>query len=172
VRDATPDDAAAIARVHVRTWQSAYAHLFAAEALARLSDTVEARADHWRREMDARHARSHMLVAEIEGSVVGFASFGPPLDEQLDASAIGELYAIYVEPEHSGAGVGRALMAELLQRLRDDGFVEAILWVFDDNPRTRVFYELAGWRADGAVKDETFFGTQAPAVRYRIALRD
>lgn len=57
-----------------------------------------------------------------------------------------------------------------MRRLRNDGFTEAILWVFEDNPRTRRFYELAGWVADGGTKDEPLFGTAAPAVRYRLRL--
>src|SRR2546429_9961172 len=34
VRPARPDDAAAVAGVHVRTWQAAYEHVFGAERLA------------------------------------------------------------------------------------------------------------------------------------------
>jgi hypothetical protein len=54
--------------------------------------------------------------------------------------------------------------------LRADGFEEAVLWVLDDNPRARRFYELAGWRLNGAVKEDTFLDTPVREVRYRIAL--
>ena len=44
-----------------------------------------------------------------------------------------------------------------------------MLWVLDDNPRARRFYELAGWRLDGGVKEDTF-DTLVREVRYRIAV--
>ena len=61
-------------------------------------------------------------------------------------------------------------MADVLRLLRADGHGEAILWVLEDNPRTRRFYESAGWRADGGVKDEEWLGTVVREVRYRIVL--
>ena len=110
----------------------------------------------------------HTLVAEVEGGMMGFANLGAARDEP--EAETGELFAIYVLPEASGGGVGRALMAETLARLRAEGFAEAILWVLEDNPRTRRFYELAGWRLDGGVKDEEWLGTVVRELRYRIAL--
>jgi GNAT superfamily N-acetyltransferase len=108
-------------------------------------------------------------VAEQAGEVVGFAHLGPARDEPLED--LGELYAIYVLPDAWGGGVGQALMAETLARLQAEGFDRAILWVLEDNPRTRRFYELAGWHADGGAKDETWLGTTIREVRYRIDLR-
>jgi GNAT superfamily N-acetyltransferase len=102
------------------------------------------------------------------GDVVGFSHVGPARGEPAE---VGELYAIYVVPEAWGVGVGRALMAESLARLRSEQFPAAILWVLEDNPRTRRFYELAGWAADGGVKDEEWLGTTIREVRYRIDLR-
>ena len=46
----------------------------------------------------------------------------------------------------------------------------AALWVLEDNPRTRRFYELAGWSCDGGSKDEEWLGTSVREVRYRINL--
>ena len=61
-------------------------------------------------------------------------------------------------------------MSEVLERLRAAGFGEAILWVLEDNPRTRRFYELGGWSLDGEPKEDTFLETPVRVVRYRIAL--
>jgi GNAT superfamily N-acetyltransferase len=83
---------------------------------------------------------------------------------------VGELYAIYVTPDAWGTGAGRALMAEHLERIWRSGFDEAVLWVLDDNPRARRFYEAAGWTTDGAAKDYQLLGTPVRVVRYRIEL--
>jgi ribosomal protein S18 acetylase RimI-like enzyme len=164
VRDARPGDAEAIARVHVRTWQGAYRHVFSDEALD--SITIEGRVEGWRRMITEPRPRSHVLVAEDGAGVQGFASGGPADDD----GSLGELYAIYVLPEAWGAGHGRALIAESVERLRADGFPEAILWVLEDNPRTRRFYELAGWRLDGEPREHTFLDTPVRVVRYRTPL--
>jgi GNAT superfamily N-acetyltransferase len=99
--------------------------------------------------------------------VVGFASHGPCRDEPDS----GELFTIYVRPEAWSAGIGRALMNETLTRLRSHGFEQAVLWVLEDNPRTRQFYELGGWHVDGGVKQEEWLGALVREVRYRIDLR-
>lgn len=166
VRDATAEDAAGIAHVRTRTWQAAYVHVFPAEQLATL--TRETGLDWWRRAIAEPFPHMHTLVAEVEGGVAGFASLGAAREEPEPET--GELFAIYVLPEASGGGVGRALMAETLARLRAEGFAEAILWVIEDNQRTRRFYELAGWRLDGGVQDEELLGTVVRELRYRIAL--
>jgi GNAT superfamily N-acetyltransferase len=160
VRPATPGDAEAIARIHVGTWQGAYAHIFPADALALIS--VERRVEHWRTTL----ARStSTLVAEVDGEVVGFASAG--LSQDADSEGVGELYAIYVDPAHWDAGIGRELGIAADETLRALGFDEATLWVLEDNPRARRFYEAGGWRLDGATRTGTHLGVQTAEVRYR-----
>jgi GNAT superfamily N-acetyltransferase len=95
--------------------------------------------------------------------VVGFVSVGA----SRDADASGELFAIYVEPDHWGTGVGGDLLAAGEQRLRELGHTDAILWVLEDNPRARRFYERAGWSRDGARRPITFLGVEVPEARYR-----
>jgi GNAT superfamily N-acetyltransferase len=169
VRAARHDDAGEIARIHVLTWQVAYGHLFPADALEGLAAGLPRRTEFWREAIESPAPRTHTLVADAAG-IVGFAHVGPARDDDLDPELVGELYAIYVSPEAWGKGAGQALMAELLRRLREQGFAEAMLWVLEDNPRTRRFYELAGWRPDGAVRSDTFLETRVSEVRYRIAL--
>ena len=146
----------------------AYAHVFPREQLGAMSEDSRAGewTSWWRGVIESPAARSHTLVADESAEVVAFAHLGA---ERSDES-VGELYAIYVQPESWGGGIGQALMDEVLSRLRDEGFREAVLWVLEDNPRTRRFYELAGWREDGGVKDEEWLGTLVREVRYRITL--
>lgn len=155
IRPGTPDDAEAVARVHVQTWQAAYAHALPRERLTALS--VEERAELWRRRPP--------LVAEIDGEIVGFVSVGPSRGEDA-----GELYAIYVHPDNWGTGVGRALIEAGEECLRELGHEHALLWVLDDNPRARRFYEIAGWSADGTARHVELFGFELSEVRYRKKL--
>ena len=100
---------------------------------------------------------------------MGFSGVG--LARPGDDPALGELFTIYVLPEEWGQGVGKALMTRALERMRGEGFAEAVLWVLEDNPRTRRFYELAGWHADGEVTEQEWLGSVVREVRYRIDLR-
>lgn len=171
VRDAEPKDAEDIARVHVASWQVAYEHIFPAEALARLDDAADRRAAFWLREIEAHVPLSSTLVAEDADGIIGFVDVRPSRDEDAEPERTGELTAIYVAPRAWGTGAGRFLMAEALERLRTSEFEDATLWVLEDNPRARRFYEVAGWRADGRVKEDEFLQTPVREVRYRIKLR-
>ena len=57
-----------------------------------------------------------------------------------------------------------------VRRLRGDGAREARLWVFAGNERARRFYEIDGWRADGARRTEAIGDLAMEEVRYRCAL--
>jgi ribosomal protein S18 acetylase RimI-like enzyme len=162
IRQAQPDDAESIALVHVRGWQSAYRDVFPGEALAGLS--VEQRAQMWRGQIASGGA---VIVAEENAVVQGFAAVGPSQDEE--AEGFGELYAIYVEPSLWGRGIGRELCRAAEEALRRGGFGEAILWVLEDNPRARRFYEAIGWRTDG-MRTIEILGVEVPELRYRKPL--
>ncbi len=100
VRAARPDDAHAIAAVHVATWRDAYAGLLPDELLAGL-DSGEW-AERWRGRLAAPAGGVFTLVFEADGHVRGFASGGPSRDEFPG----GAVYAIYVDPGCQGRGAG------------------------------------------------------------------
>lgn len=161
VRPAAVADAAAIAAVHTRTWQAAYEHVFGAERLAAID--VSRRVAGWEREL----ARGEtVLVVEEGGRVVAFVSIGA----SRELAGVGELYAIYALPEAWGTGAGAELMRAAIEAMRAQGYGEAVLWVLEDNPRARRFYEREGWAADGSRKEDEFLGTRVAEVRYRIRL--
>ena len=167
IRPLRPGDAEALGAVHARAWQTAYRGLLPDAYLANL--TAAQRAAHWAevlgREPRPRGAR---LGAEQDGQVVGFILVGAATGDA--ASRTGEVYALNVDPDAWGSGVGRALLAAGVGHLRDSGFSEAILWVHPGNVRARRFYEAAGWRHDGASRRQDVLGVDVDETRYRRAL--
>lgn len=140
VRLAVPDDAPAIARVHVDSWRSTYAGIVPQTFLDGL--TYEGREEMWRRNLTNPERKSVLLVAEDEaGKIVGFAVGGPGRDEHPDYDA--ELYAIYLFQETQGQGIGRQLMSALAGYLVEQGYKAWLIWVLRDNP-SRGFYERTG----------------------------
>jgi len=158
VRLASTDDSRAIETIRIHAWRAAYRHVFPPAEL----DALPIDAERWRSRLRIPPRGWATFVCDDDEAVVGFASVGPSRDED----GFGELYAIYVEPESWSIGAGRALIRAAEERLEAE-YASALLWVLEDNPRARRFYERAGWAADGARKAEERFGVRAPEVRYR-----
>ncbi|HEX5260497.1 MAG TPA: GNAT family N-acetyltransferase [Gaiellales bacterium] len=167
VREATVADAAAVARVHLASWRSAYRGLVPDAFLDSLY--LGERTARWREQLTHRPLGQVTHVAEVGGEIVGFAAGGACRDEDAGAG-VGELYAIYVAPGSWRQGVGGLLQAASLDSLREREFVEVRLWVLEGNAAARAFYEHSGWAADGATDEHPFGAQGLPIVRYRRPL--
>jgi ribosomal protein S18 acetylase RimI-like enzyme len=167
IREGEPRDAEAIATIHVRSWQEAYRGQLSDEYLDGLK--VEDRLAMHRYALEQPPPEYRMWVAEEGGRVLGFAVTGRSEDADADERT-GELYAVYLEPERVGTGLGRALLDHAVGDLRQRGFRAATLWVLETNARARRFYEVAGWAADGTTTSERVDCEMRPTVRYRTDL--
>jgi GNAT superfamily N-acetyltransferase len=167
IREATPADARAIAEIHVRAWRAAYRGQLPDDYLDGLSVDDRLAQHEW----SLRHPREtwRMWVTDDGGSVVGFAVTGPSEDADADERT-GEVYAIYLEPDRVGTGLGRLLFGHAVEDLRTRGFTTATLWVLETNERARRFYELAGWKPDGVAASERIDCLMMPTLRYRTSL--
>ncbi|MFP5397748.1 MAG: N-acetyltransferase family protein [Gammaproteobacteria bacterium] len=166
-RLAIPEDARAIAEVHVRSWQAAYATILDPAFLAGLS--AQRRALGWQAALGA--GESTTVVGEKNGQVVAFVSYGACRDEGAPAHR-GEIWAIYAIPQAWGTGVGRQLLHDALAALRTAGKSDCTLWVLADNARGLDFYRRAGFQQvpdSGKVFD--LGGRQVQEVQLRLDLR-
>jgi ribosomal protein S18 acetylase RimI-like enzyme len=148
-RDATPADAALMARIGPETFTETFGHLYTPENLAAF--LANHSQENWRTELeDKRYA---VRIAEQEGVAVGFAKVGPP---SLPASLpfpvegpVAELKQFYVLKPWQGTGVARALMDWVLGEARRRGAAELYLSVFIDNHRAQRFYARYGFESVG-----------------------
>jgi ribosomal protein S18 acetylase RimI-like enzyme len=174
VRAARRGEELAVAELHVRSWQEAYRELMPAEFLAGLDPRDRA----GRYEFGGGEEGPTTLVAVVprdrdcvEGPferIAGFVTFAASRD--ADASGLGEVVALYVDPDRHEGGVGRLLMTEARRHLREGGFTEAILWVLDGNERAQRFYQREGWTPDGARREENVYGIVSNVSRFRRSL--
>jgi GNAT superfamily N-acetyltransferase len=151
IRREEPEDAEAVARVHIHGWQSGYAGIMPDEVLRRLNVAAWAQRRRDLGTADPEHPFT-TLLAEADGTLAGFTTFGPYRNNQdrgdLDP-AHGEVVAMYVEPAHWGDGTARTLLAAARAGLVARGWSDYRLWVLADNHRARRFYERAGLSPDG-----------------------
>jgi GNAT superfamily N-acetyltransferase len=77
-----------------------------------------------------------------------------------------------VDPTRWGHGYGRALFTSAVRGLKGAGFSDATLWVLATNDQARRFYEIAGWRPDGAIKVEECGQVLLNEARYRRVIRE
>jgi ribosomal protein S18 acetylase RimI-like enzyme len=174
VRDATPEDASTAAAVHIAAWQMTYAHVFPNAYLSGFK--LDAWIANHLSNINNSPPRMSLVAIDEPGGVVGFLHGGPARVGRPPSydPEIGEVYAIYVHPDRWGAGAGRALMQEAIDRFAKDGRTEIRVWVLDDNPRARTFYERMGFELDGATDSYVAdrggpHETAVDEVRYTLA---
>jgi ribosomal protein S18 acetylase RimI-like enzyme len=137
VRDATAEDAEAIARVHAEAWRDTYSGLLPAALVAGFG--YEQVLPRWRERLPAAPPHSILVWSD---PVAGYAYSGPERDE--DPAFAGEVYAIYLAPGRRRAGGGRVLMAAAAGRLAAAGMTSMLVWVLRENEGARRFYERLG----------------------------
>jgi ribosomal protein S18 acetylase RimI-like enzyme len=167
IRPATPKDAQRLAEIHVSAWQAAYRGQLDDEYLDGLK--VDDRLEQHRRSLQEQRPDWRTWLAEDGGRAVGFAVTGPSEDADAERTTA-EVYAIYLEPDRVGTGLGRDLFAHAVTDLRERGFDAITLWVLETNERARRFYEAAGWKPDGTITSERVDCEMRPTVRYRTTL--
>lgn len=134
IRDARPDDAAAMARLIVESAEAQGAR-----------DAVCVDEAALRRDGFGASPRFHALVADADGAVVGVALYLFTFSTWTSVNGV-HLEDLYVVPDWRGRGVARALMVRLAQVADANGCRRFQWFILRSNGGARRFYESLGAR--------------------------
>ena len=154
VRPAEMRDAKAIAEVHSLSAQAAYAGILPEDQLRSLAPST--RESKWREAIE--FAEPQVQVAELDGQIVGFVGYDRSRDAKTP-STTGEIWSLYIKPEHWGKGVGVMLWDAARDGLEEEGCTLVTIWVPLRNDRAMRFIELAGFKREMKTAKTTSLGS-------------
>jgi L-amino acid N-acyltransferase YncA len=117
-----------------------------AEGIATGDATFETTVPEWR-DWDARHLAEHRLVAELDGGVAGWTAV-VPYSSRAAYRGVGE-ESVYVAERARGRGVGRELLATLIESARAGGLWTLQAGVFTENAASLALHRSLGFRQVG-----------------------
>jgi len=141
IRPATVGDAAAIAEIYnVEVLESTVTFDIEPRTLA----DQEA----WLGDRSGAHV---VLVAEIDGTVAGFASLSSYRDRPAYRTSVED--SIYLHRDYRGQGIGRALLEELLDRATGHGFHAVFAKIVGGHEASIRLHEALGFEVVGTERE-------------------
>lgn len=138
VRSARPADAEALVSVFRDCWRATYLGIIPTLELER---AIQRRDLGWWK--NAIKAEPHLLVLEVGGSVVGYASCGFARGAE---PSTGEIYELYLAPLYQGMGLGEYLFESCRHVIDEMGLPHLLVWALVDNRSAGAFYRGRGGR--------------------------
>ena len=192
IRPAVPNDAQAVACIHVLGWRFAYQGLISQDYLDSLSiaeDTERMRGylSQLPQNLPPNNLASvqgpndgekrSFMLAVRDDAVLGFCHFSaaPNNADRVERATPGgtmngRLHSLYIDPDALGQGIGHALMSHALSTFAVWECERAPLWVLEGNSRTISFYERQGWQLTGDTKVDRSFGPELHEQEMAICL--
>jgi GNAT superfamily N-acetyltransferase len=160
VREATPDDIPALARLHVKTWNDTY-------PIVVNPPSVQLRERQWREQFANSDGSWFCFVIEnSRGELVGYAKGKLYASDDLPDYA-GELNKIYLLREYQRLGLGRRLVGYVARRFLDQGISAMVLFGTPQNPSCAFHEALEGQKLLG--KNGEFHGAYGWSDLQRLA---
>jgi diamine N-acetyltransferase len=150
IRQATVDDAQALADLAYTTFWDAFAH-HPKNAPDDLNHYMRQAFNEGQIAAELADDKSVFLIAEIDGVPVGYAKIViDNIEPGVTAQRPVELSRLYSHQKYLGQGIGQKLMDACFERARREGRDVMWLGVWEYNPRAQRFYEKNGFRAVGS----------------------
>ncbi|MBM3387788.1 MAG: GNAT family N-acetyltransferase [Betaproteobacteria bacterium] len=166
VRFAKLADAAAVANLHLIASRALYegqvseAHWQATPMAKRVGFWKEA----------IEYGEPQVLVATHGGEIVGFVGFDRSRDPK-SKNTTGELWALYVDPDHLGQGAGLALWDAAREGLQDEDCTDVTVWVPLASAPALRFFDAAGFKREmNTARTVPLGDVRVEEIRFKRAL--
>ncbi len=172
IRLATYADAQDIANIHALSWEAAYKDILPTEYIRKQSASREAM---WKRILSTENNIHYIILNN--STPVGILTVGPPQHEEIKIEndtgiddSFWELHGIYLHPDYFLRGIGTTALKFAMDKAREVGKTNMLLWVFEGNVNSIKFYEKCGFSPDGARKVYICGGKKVNCIRMRRSL--
>jgi ribosomal protein S18 acetylase RimI-like enzyme len=157
IRRGNLTDAPALVEVFRDTWNQAYLGII---PHLHLESMIRRRTAEWW--TTTIKSGSGVLVLQVAGDIVGYATLGTA---RVRGAHEGEIYELYVTPTHQGAGFGERLFEACRHHLDTRQLCGLIVWALADNGAASEFYWNRGGRPVG-FGFERFGGRRLKKIAY------
>jgi phosphinothricin acetyltransferase len=141
IRRATESDASAIAEIYNHAITTSTATF----------DTEEKSADERRRWLAEHDSNYPVIVAEVDGEVVGWGSLSRYGERPGWRFTVEN--AVYVRHDYRGRGIGKLLLEHLIEEARNLGYHCIIAQVVGGNDASFKLHEHAGFETAGVLRE-------------------
>jgi GNAT superfamily N-acetyltransferase len=157
IRPGAPGDAASLSEVFRSSWGSAYLGII---PHLHLDSMIRRRTPDWW--STTIRAGNQILVLQVAGAVVGYATLGLA---RARGKYEGEIYELYILPTHQGVGFGERLFEACRHHLDRRQLKGLLVWALADNTIALDFYGHRGGRPIGTTY-ERFGNTRLKKIAY------
>ncbi|WP_157153954.1 GNAT family N-acetyltransferase [Brachyspira murdochii] len=142
VKKAELKDVFDISKLHAICWKDAYKNIIPDSYLKRIY------LDDWCTEFEEgiNNKTREAHIAYIDDKPIAVISHGK---SRCSMEGYGEIISLYVHPIYQGSGIGTLLLEEALKYMKDLGYTNICLCVFEKNEKAKEFYEKNGFKDSG-----------------------
>ena len=147
IRFATKDDIKDLALIHSTSWENAFKEIVYKEDL-KMHTNVENVQGLYEAVLD--NPKINVRIEHVDGKPHCIAAWSGRRD--IESSEAAEIICIHSLPANWGKGYGTFMMNYLLQEIKQQGFKNIVIWVFEKNTRARKLYEKLGFIDSGLTR--------------------
>lgn len=103
---------------------------------------------------DKQQGRWPVIVATENEKLIGYATYGSFRPKEANKFTVE--HSVYAHPEHSGKGIGKLLMAELIELARKQGYHTMIGCIDAENTSSIEFHKKFGFTETGILRQVAY----------------